>query len=134
MSEVDIACAGILPENTRQVLIWSWSDVFWQLSPLNLENIFKKKKSQFLIIISATNLQYAICKRLQGLWTLYKNSFFNHTIMWNSLRALKHKMEKWMLHTNLELNIVITCETLAAFVAFLVLKAVPLKQLYNSYL
>jgi hypothetical protein len=38
MSEVDIACASILPENISQVLIWSWSDSFDSYFP-NLEKI-----------------------------------------------------------------------------------------------
>jgi hypothetical protein len=35
----DIACAGILPENTSQVRIWSWSDVVWQFSTLDFKKI-----------------------------------------------------------------------------------------------
>jgi hypothetical protein len=57
MYEVDIACAGILPENLSQVLIWSWSDVFLTVIPLELGKDFKN--SQFLIIYLATNMQFA---------------------------------------------------------------------------
>jgi hypothetical protein len=40
MYKVEIAFRGacILPKDTGQVQIWSWSDDFWQLYPLSMEN------------------------------------------------------------------------------------------------
>jgi hypothetical protein len=39
MYKVEIAYGDILSENTGQIRIWSWSNDFLQLSPLNLKKI-----------------------------------------------------------------------------------------------
>jgi hypothetical protein len=58
MFEVDIACAGILPENTSQVLIWSWSDVFLTVITLELGKDLKNHNFLSLSQLQICNVQF----------------------------------------------------------------------------